>query len=91
MDPKGLRETQNEYFLISTHTKHLILVTFCDATARNGPSFRTHTRMDEQTDKRRDGRTIERTDEWTNEQTDEQMDGQTDMEIKIAIHKTPNP
>ena len=37
----GMRVTQNEYFSLLTHTKHLLLVTFCDATAGIGSSFWT--------------------------------------------------
>ena len=33
MDPEGLRVTQNAYFSLLTHTKQLLLVTFCDMTA----------------------------------------------------------
>ena len=38
----GLRVTQNAYFLFITHTKQLLLVTFCDETAGIGASFWTH-------------------------------------------------
>ena len=44
------------YFSLLTYTEQLLLVTFCDMTAENGVSFRTHTRtepcthMDEQID-----------------------------------------
>ena len=37
----GLRVTQNAYFSLITHTKQLLLVTFCDPTAGTGVSFRT--------------------------------------------------
>ena len=56
MDLRGLRVTQNVYFSLLTHTKQVLLVTFCHTTAGNGASFRTHThghmhgRTDEQTD-----------------------------------------
>ena len=33
MDPKGLKVTQYAYFSLLTHTKELLLVTFCDMTA----------------------------------------------------------
>ena len=33
-----------------THTKQLLLVTFCDKTAGIGASFWTHERTEEQTD-----------------------------------------
>ena len=32
-DPRGLRETQTEYFSLITHTKQFFLVLFCDTTA----------------------------------------------------------
>ena len=41
MDPRGLRVTQNAYFSLLTHTKKLLLVTFCDPTAETGVSFQT--------------------------------------------------
>ena len=37
----GLRVSQNAHFLLMTHTKQLLLVTFSDNTARIGASFRT--------------------------------------------------
>ena len=37
----GLRVTQNAYFSLITHTKQLLLVTFCDTTAGIGASFWT--------------------------------------------------
>ena len=40
----GLRMTQNAYFLLITHTKQVLLVTFCDLTAGIGVSFRTDAR-----------------------------------------------
>ena len=45
MDHRGLRVTQNVYFLLLTHTKQLLLVTFNDTPAGIGVSFRTHGRM----------------------------------------------
>ena len=42
MDPSGLRVTRNAYFSLLTHTKKLLLVTFCDLTAKTGVSFWTH-------------------------------------------------
>ena len=42
MDPMGLRVTHNAYFSLVTHTKKLLLVTFCVPTAKKGVSFRTH-------------------------------------------------
>ena len=48
---RGLRVTKNAYFSLLTHTKQLLLVTFCDKTARSGVRFQTHgTRTDGQTD-----------------------------------------
>ena len=41
MDPRGLRVTQNAYFSLLTHTKKLLLVTFCDPTAETKVSFWT--------------------------------------------------
>ena len=49
-DPRGLRVTQNAYFSLLTRTKQPLLVKVCDTTAGNGASFRTHARMDGQTD-----------------------------------------
>ena len=40
----GLRVTQNAYFSLMTHTKQLLLVTFCYTTAGIGASFRTDAR-----------------------------------------------
>ena len=37
--PKRLRVTHNAYFSLLTHTKKLLLVTFCDPTAKTGVSF----------------------------------------------------
>ena len=42
----GLRVNQDAYFWLLTHTKQLLLVTFCYTTAGNGANFRTHTHMD---------------------------------------------
>ena len=41
--------TQNAHFSLLTHYKQLLLVTFCDTTARNGASFLTHGQMKGQT------------------------------------------
>ena len=38
----GLRVTQDAYFSLMTHTKQLLLVTFCDTTAGNGSYFQSH-------------------------------------------------
>ena len=53
----GLRVTQDAYFSLMTHTKQLLLVTFCDNTAGNGAFFRTHGTTDGWTD-RHDSRNI---------------------------------
>ena len=45
----GLRVTQNVYFSLMTHTKQLLLVTFCYTTAGIRASFRTHARTDART------------------------------------------
>ena len=37
--------TQNAYFSLMTHTKQLLIVTFCDTTAGIAASFQTHSRM----------------------------------------------
>ena len=42
MNPRGRRVTQNAYFSLLTHTKQLLVVTFCDPTAGFGASFQTH-------------------------------------------------
>ena len=47
----GLRETQNAYFSLMTHTKQLLLVIFCYTTAGIGATFRTQgQRTDGQTE-----------------------------------------
>ena len=38
MDFRGLRVIQNAYFSLSSYTKQLLLVTFCDMTAGIGNS-----------------------------------------------------
>ena len=54
--PTGLRVTQDAYFSLLTHTKQLLLVTFCDTLAGIEVSFwadgtgRTNGRTDGQTD-----------------------------------------
>ena len=58
MDLRSLRVTQNAYFSLMTHTKQLLLVTFCHATAGNGASFWTH----------------ERTEPWTDGQTNVEVE-----------------
>ena len=50
MDSRSLRVIKNAYFSLLTHTKKLLLVTYCDMTAENGVSFRTHGRKDGWTD-----------------------------------------
>ena len=54
MDLRELRVTQNAFFSLLTHTKQLLLVTFCYKTSGIGASFRT----DAQTaDERTEGQT----------------------------------
>ena len=50
----GLRMTQIAYFSLRSHTKQLLLVTFCYTTAGIGANFRTHGRR---TDARTEGQT----------------------------------
>ena len=47
---KGLRLTQNVQFSLLTHTKQLLLVTFCYTTAGNGMDTHKEPCMDEQKD-----------------------------------------
>ena len=42
----GLSVTLNAYFSLMTHTKQLLLVTFCYTTAGIGDNFRTDAQMD---------------------------------------------
>ena len=44
MDLRDLRVTNNAYLSLLAHTEQLLLVTFCDLTARIGVSFWTHGR-----------------------------------------------
>ena len=46
MDPRDLGITLNAYFLLSKHTKQLLLVTYCDPPAGIEVSFWTHRRTD---------------------------------------------
>ena len=59
MDPRGLVVTKNVYFSLLTHTKQLLLVTFCDMLAGIEVSFWADGtgRMDGRTDGRTDGQT----------------------------------
>ena len=41
----GVRLTQDAYFSLWTHTKQLLLVTFCHMPAKNGANFWTHGRQ----------------------------------------------
>ena len=56
MNPRGLRITQNAYFSLLTHTKQLLIVTYCDTLALIEVGFRTDgtgtgtTELDGQTD-----------------------------------------
>ena len=43
----GLRVTQYAFFSLITHTKQLLLVTFCDPTAGTGVSFWTDAQTEE--------------------------------------------
>ena len=57
MDSKGHMMTQNADFSLITHTKQLLLVTFCDTTAEIGASFRTQGQTDgRRIDKRKTNR-----------------------------------
>jgi len=51
MDPRSLRVIQNAYFSLLTHTKELLLVTFCDATY-NPKVWRTQVHTYGRTDRR---------------------------------------
>ena len=53
----GLRVIQNAYFLLITHTKQLLFVTFCCTTAGIEVSFRTHARTDGRTHGHTEGQT----------------------------------
>ena len=50
MDSRDLKMTKNAYFSLLTHTKQLLLVTFCNITAGIGASFSDTQKVDEQTD-----------------------------------------
>ena len=54
----GLRVTQDAYFSLLTHTKQLLLVTYCDTTAETDVSVQKHGRTDgtERTERWTDGR-----------------------------------
>ena len=43
---------KNAYFSLKTHTKQLLLLTFCDKTVGNEASFWTHERKDGWTNRR---------------------------------------
>ena len=61
IEPRGLRVNQGQaYFSLLTHTKQLLLVTFCDKTTESGVRFRTH-------GTRTDGT-------WTDRQTDVEVE-----------------
>ena len=51
----GLRVAQDAYFSLMTHTKQLLLETFCDNTAGIGASFQTHTQWRRDRQWRMDG------------------------------------
>ena len=48
MDPRGLRMTQNAYFLFLTPNKQLLLMILCDLTVEIGASFWTNKQNDGQ-------------------------------------------
>ena len=52
-----LNVTKNAYISLLMHTKQLLLVTFCRATAGNGASFQTHGRTNERANERMDRQT----------------------------------
>ena len=51
----GLKVTQDAYFSLLTHTKQLLLVTFCDTLAGIEVSFQREGTPERQTDGRTDG------------------------------------
>ena len=53
----GLRLTQNAYFSLMSHTKQLLLVTFCYTTAGIEASFRTDARTHARTEEEEEGQT----------------------------------
>ena len=57
MDPSSLRVTKNAYFLLLTHNRRLLLVTFCVSTAGIRASFRTYRKGNAGTDGCIDGQT----------------------------------
>ena len=71
MDPRGTGWTKNAYCSLLTHTKQLLLLTFCQTTARNGASFRTHRGNDGMTDG----------------QTDVEVEIVIQMKVKMTISK----
>ena len=52
-----MRVTQDTYFSLLTHTKQLLLVTFCHTAAGIGGSFRTHERTDGRMEEEAEGQT----------------------------------
>ena len=50
MDPRVSEGGPECKFLLLTHTKQLLIVTFCEMTAGYGASFQTHKWTDRQTD-----------------------------------------
>ena len=55
MDSRVLKVTKNTYFTLLTHTKQLLLLTFCDTAAETEVSIGTHERK-----WKRNGRTDKR-------------------------------
>ena len=57
MDPRGLRLTKMEYFSLFTHTKQLLLMTFCHTSAGIEVNVRTQGRTEGTMDGRNHGQT----------------------------------
>ena len=71
MDPRGLRVTKNAYFLLLTHTKKLLLETYCDPTADTGVSFPASMEP--------------HAESYTEPYIEPRLDRQTDVTVKIVI------
>ena len=71
MDLWGLRVTQNAYFSLFTHTKKLLLVTYCDPTADTGVSFPASMEP--------------HAESYTEPYIEPRLDRQTDVTVKIVI------
>ena len=57
IDLRGMRVTKNAYFLLLKHAKQLLLVIFCDTTARIAYNFRTLELTNERTELKMDTQT----------------------------------